>query len=96
MLIGYEVTVLQGNYDIFKVNDAGAIVQTSNSFFTAFSQAPVDRLVAENGLLHWRVTRGGDTGWSYIHDRSGPFLIRKVYRGPDGSLRYTVLRQDEI
>ena len=94
--IGYEVTVVEGNFDIFKVNDAGTIVQSSNAFFNAVSQAPVDRIEAANGLVHWRVTQGETTGWSYIHDQSGPFRIRAVYRGSDGSLRYSVLGPDEI
>jgi len=94
--IGYQVTVLAGSNDVFKVDEAGAITQTSHVFFSRFSQAPVDKVEAPNGLLHWRVTEGEVSGWSYIHDRSGPFLIREVYRGSDGSLRYTVLGQDEI
>lgn len=94
--IGYQVTVLEGTNKVFKVNDAGEITQTSHVSFSRFSQAPVDRIEAPNGLLHWRVTLGDVKGWSYIHDQSGPFLIRGVYRGADGSLRYTVLGQDEI
>lgn len=94
--IGYEVTVLAGSNDIFRINDAGAITQTSHVFFSRFSQAPVDRIEAPNGLLHWRVTEGEVSGWSYIHDQSGPFLIREVYRGSDGSLRYTVLGPDDL
>ncbi len=89
--IGYEVTVLAGSYNVYKVDDAGAITQTRDVYFSRASQAPVDRLEAPNGLLHWRVTEGGSSGWSYIRGQSGPFLIREVYRGPDGSLRYTVL-----
>ena len=54
-----------------------------------------DRVVAANGLLHWRVLEGETIDWSYIRDRSGPFRIREVYRGPDGSLRYAVLPESE-
>jgi hypothetical protein len=93
--IGYEVTVLPGRNDIFRVDDAGEIVESNHVFFDNFSRAPVDKVEATNGLLHWRVTEGEVVGWSYIRGESGRFLIREVYRGPDGSLRYTVLPEDE-
>jgi hypothetical protein len=93
--LGYEVTVTPGTNDIFRIDDAGAVVQESIVFFDAVSQAPVDRVVAANGLLHWRVLEGETIDWSYIRDRSGPFRIREVYRGPDGSLRYAVLPESE-
>ncbi|MGH2463088.1 MAG: hypothetical protein ACRDFZ_05625 [Candidatus Limnocylindria bacterium] len=95
VFIGYEVTVLAGSNDIFRVSEAGEITEESHVFFSRFSQAPVDRVEAPNSLLHWRVTAGEVTGWSYIRPDSGPFLIREVYRAPDGSLRYIVLDQDE-
>ena len=50
---------------------------------------------ATNDLLHWQVTEGEAAGWSYIRGESGNFFIREVYRGPDGSLRYTVLPLSE-
>lgn len=95
VFIGYEVTVLAGSLDVFRINDAGEVVEQSHVFFIRFSQAPVDRLVGANGLLHWRVTEGEATGWSYVNPDSGPFLIREVYQGPDGTLRYTILPEDE-
>ena len=83
--IGYEVTVVSGNYNIFQVDDARSDHPDQGRLSSPrVSQAPVDRLEAPNGLLHWRVTEGGSNGWSYIHDQSGPFLIREVYRGSDG------------
>jgi hypothetical protein len=93
--IGYEVTVVPGRNDIFRVDDAGEIVESNHVFFDNFSRAPVDRVVASNDLLHWRVTEGEVLGWSYIRDESGRFFIREVYRGPDGSLRYTVLPESD-
>ena len=53
-------------------------------------------MVADNGLLHWRTTGGGLSGWSYIKDESGTFFIRGVYRAADGSRRSELLPQDEI
>jgi hypothetical protein len=94
--IGYEVTVEAGTNDVFRVDEDGQIQDESEAFFSKFSQGPVDRVVAGNGLLHWRETEGQLAGWSFIRSDSGPFLIREVYRGPDGSLRYTVLTEDEI
>jgi hypothetical protein len=93
--IGYEVTVAPGTNQIFRIDDAGAVIQENRVFFDAISQAPVDRVTAANGLLHWRVVEGEVTGWSYVRDESGAFLIREVYRGPDGSLRYAVLPESE-
>lgn len=93
--IGYEVTVLPGRNDIFRVDAAGEIVESNHVFFDDFSRAPVDKVTATNGLLHWRVTEGEALGWSYIRGESGRFFIREVYRGPDGSLRYAVLPESE-
>lgn len=95
--IGYEVTVAPGTNDIFRIDDAGAVIEESHVFFDAISQAPVDRIVATNGLLHWRVTEGEPSvvGWSYVRGESGTFRIREVYVGQDGSLRYAVVPEDE-
>lgn len=93
--LGYEVTVVPGTNDIFRMDDAGEIVESNHVFFDNFSRAPVDRVVAANDLLHWRVTEGEVSGWSYIRGESGQFFIREVYQGPDGSLRYTVLPESD-
>jgi hypothetical protein len=93
---GYEVTVLEGENTLFEVDDAGDIVRSETAHYDRFSKAPVDRVVAANGLLHWRTSAGFFAGLSYIHDRSGPFLIRAVYEGSDGQKRYIVLPDDEI
>lgn len=93
--IGYEVTVEAGTNDVFRFDQAGQILAESQATFSGFSQGPVDRVVAGNGLLHWRETEGQLAGWSFIRPDSGPFFIREVYRAPDGSLRYIVLPEDE-
>ena len=93
---GYEVTVLEGENTLFEVTDAGEIVRQEIAHFSRFSKAPVDRIVASNGLLHWRTTSGFWTGLSYIHGQSGGFLIRAVYEGSDGQKRYIVLKDNEI
>jgi hypothetical protein len=93
---GYEVTVLEGENTLFEVDADGNILSSEIAHFSRFSKAPVDRILAPNGLLHWRTTEGFFTGLSYIHDRSGAFLIRAVYEGADGQKRYIVLKDDEI
>ena len=93
--IGYEVTVLAGNNTIYEIDDAGKVVQQRTATYGRFSKAPVNRIVAPNGLLHWRTAAGFFTGLSYVHGDSGPFLIRKVYQGSDGQLRYIVLPDNE-
>ncbi len=93
--IGYEVTVQAGDNTVFRVDDNGAILAQSVQTFSGTSQGPVDRVVASNGLLHWRETEGALAGWSFIRDRSGDFQIREVYQAPDGSLRWLDVPEDE-
>lgn len=94
--IGFEVTVLEGQNPIFEVDAQGNVVREVIAHYSRFSRAPVDRIEAPNGLLHWRTTEGDNIGLSYIHGDSGPFLIRKVYQGSDGDKRYIVLPDDEV
>ena len=93
--IGYEVTVTPGDYVVFRVSEAGVIFDQDVATFSQVSQGPVERIEAANGLLHWQETLGDLADWSFIRGESGPFLIREVYRGSDGSLRYTVLPPSE-
>lgn len=93
---GYEVTVLEGQNTLFEVNDAGDILRSEVATFSRFSKAPVDRVVAANGLLHWRTSDGFFVGLSYIHGQSGGFLIRAVYEGSDGQKRYIILKDSDI
>lgn len=94
--MGYEVTVLEGENTLFTVDDQGNITDQAVAHYARFSKAPVDRILAPNGLLHWRTSKGFFTGLSYIHNQSGPFLIRKVYQGTDGTKRYIVLHDNEV
>lgn len=94
--IGYEVTVLQGHNVLFQVSSDGQITATTGATFSRFSTAPVDRIIASNGLLHWRTSLGDLTGWSYIKGQSGPFLIRAVYVGSDGQRRYIILSDSDV
>jgi hypothetical protein len=93
--LGYEVTVAPGTNEIFRIDDAGEVTAENRVFFNAVSQAPVDRVEAPNGVLHWQVSEGDVAGWSYVRGDSGDFVIREVYRGSDGSLRYAVVPEDE-
>lgn len=91
VFVGYEVTVLEGQNTLFQVDANGNVTGSSVAHYSRFSQAPVTRVQAPNGLLHWRTSAGFFSGLSYIHGQSGPFLIREVYQGTDGTKRYTVL-----
>jgi hypothetical protein len=93
--IGYEVTVAPGTNAIFRINAAGDVTDENRVFFDAVSQAPAERVVASNNLLHWRVLEGEVAGWSYVRGESGTFRIREVYVGQDGSLRYAVVPENE-
>jgi len=48
-------------------------------------------VVAANGQRHWRTLEGGYTGLSYVYPDSGPFVVRKVFRNPDGTRTSTEL-----
>jgi hypothetical protein len=64
-------------------------------YFSAASSAPVTREVTA-GRLHWRTAAGGYTGWSYVPGASTPlslWVILKVWRRADGSLRYEAISQ---
>ena len=95
VFVGYEVTVLEGENTLFRIDESGAVTGSVVAHYARFSKAPVDRIPAPNGLLHWRTAEGFFTGLSYIRGQSGPFLIREVYQGPDGTLRYLILPDSE-
>ena len=92
---GYEVTVLAGENTLFEIDDEGNILNSEVAHYDRFSKAPVDRIVAPNGLLHWRTSAGFFTGLSYIRGRSGLFLIREVWQGSDGQERYVILPEED-
>jgi hypothetical protein len=96
VFLRYEVGVGPQAFTIYRIDDAGNIIETQGQTFDNFSHAVVEPVVAGNGLRHWRTLDGGLIGWSYIKDRSGPFQIRRVYRAPDGTLHATVLSQDQL
>lgn len=93
--VGYEVTVLEGENTLFQVDDAGVVTGSVIAHYSRFSKAPVEKVEAPNGLLHWRTAAGFFEGLSYIHGQSGPYLIREVYQGTDGTRRYIVLPDSE-
>lgn len=95
VFVGFEVTVLEGENTLFEIDAAGSVVSQLIATYSRFSKAPVDRIEAPNGLLHWRTSEGFFTGLSYVHGDSGPYLIREVYQGSDGTLRYLVLPDSE-
>ena len=95
VFVGYEVTVLEGENTLFQIDEAGKVTKSVVAHYARFSKAPVERIQAPNGLLHWRTSEGFFTGLSYVYGDSGPFLIRKVYQGTDGTLRYLILPDSE-
>lgn len=93
----YEVAVVPGDYVLFEVDDTtGAVIRERGATFSANSQAPVELLLRPDGSRHWRTLTGEYAGLSYIHDASGPFAIRAVYKRPDGSRSSELLPEDEL
>jgi hypothetical protein len=92
----YEVSVSEGDYTLYQVNAAGDLVGSRNATFSRNSQSPVDRIVASNGLLHWRTREGEYVGLSYIYPDSGDFRIRAVYTRSDGSRSSEFVPEDEL
>ena len=93
----YEVAVVPGDYVLFEVDDTtGAVIRERGATFSANSQAPVELLLRPDGSRHWRTMIGEYTGLSYIHDASGPFGIRAVYKRPDGSRSSQQLPEDQL
>lgn len=94
VFLRYEVSVAPGTYTLFRIDGSGSVTESLEGRFDQQSYAGVDR-VESGGHLSWTTNGGGYTGLSYIRDRSGPFIIRGVYRGADGTLRYKRLTPAE-
>ncbi len=93
----FEVAVVPGSYLLFEVDEeTGAIIRQVDAIFSANSQAPVERLTLPDGSPYWRTALGFYTGLSYIHNESGLFGIRAVYKRPDGSRSSELLPEDEL
>jgi hypothetical protein len=89
----YEVSVAPGDYRIYELDGQGRITSSRAARFSGYSFAVV-RLVKEP-VRSWLVLTGGYTGHSYLVDRSGPFRIREVYRGPNGERRVKFISADQ-
>lgn len=84
----YQVEVAPDRYVLFDVSETGELVATREAEFSDFSEAPVEQVVAQNGLRHWRNPDGDYQGWSYVWPDSGTFEIWEVFLRPDGSFSY--------
>jgi hypothetical protein len=83
-IVRYEVSLAAGSYTLFPVDDDGTVGSGRVVTFDSASRAPVDRVEASDGLVHWRTVVGTLAGLSYVPDRSGSFQIRAIFRWPDG------------
>lgn len=97
VFIGYRVEVGPQAYQLFHVDAAGNVTGTLATSFSHYSHAQVNAPVtAPNGVRYWSTADGSLKGWAYIKGRSGSFQILKLYRAPDGSLRATVVPQNQV
>ena len=85
VFVFYEVGVTKGDYRLFEVDDAGQVIRTRGATFARNSHATVEEVVASNGKRHWRYVEGAYKGLSYVYPDSGNFVVRKVFRRPDGT-----------
>jgi hypothetical protein len=93
----YEVGVAAGEYTLYEVDDAtGEIIASRLATFSRNSQAPVEKLELADGRPYWRTLLGELTGFSYVYPDSGDFVIRAVYRRPDGSRSSELLPESEL
>ena len=93
--VGYKVVVLEGQNPIFRVDSKGNVLEERTGQFSRFTAAPVKKHEAD-GLRWWTTQEGTYTGWSYIKDRSGAFVIWKIFRSEDGTEHYEQLTADEV
>ncbi len=94
VFVFYEVGVSKGDYRLFELDDAGTVVRTRRATFARNSRAPVEEVVASNGQRHWRYPAGVYGGLSYVFPDSGSFVVRKVFRRPDGTRTSTELPEE--
>jgi hypothetical protein len=91
VFVFYEVGVSKGDYRLFEVGDDGQLIATRAATFGRASHATVEEVIASNGKRHWRYTEGTYQGLSYVYPDSGQFVVRKVFRRPDGTRSSTEL-----
>jgi hypothetical protein len=87
----FEVGVHRGDYTLYQIDDAGRVIGTRATTFSRDSHAPVEEVVAASGQRHWRYPEGLYQGLSYVYPDSGSFVVRKVFRRPDGTRTSTEL-----
>ena len=91
VFVFYEVGVSKGDYRLFEVGDDGQLIATRAATFARASHATVEEVIASNGRRHWRYVEGTYQGLSYVYPDSGQFVVRKVFRRPDGTRSSTEL-----
>jgi hypothetical protein len=87
----YVVHTGTGTIRLYTVSGSGALTNQRTTTWAKSSSAPVARVVS-GGVLHWRTTAGGYTGWSYIPGKSGgSWSVTRQYREKlsDGTTRLT-------
>ena len=76
------------------MNDDGTPGEDTRGIFDGVSGAPVDR-VEIDGTTYWVTLQGGYTGLAYIAGVSGPFQIYETYEGPDGTVGFIRLPDED-
>ena len=92
----YEVSVGPATFVLYSLDEAGAVVDSSESTFGAYSFARVEPTEGADGNVYWVTQEGGLEGWSYAYPDSGEFRIRAVFLSPAGERRSVYLEQAEL
>jgi hypothetical protein len=91
---GWIVVVENGTYPAVQMNEDGTPGERTRSIFDGVSGAPVDRRDID-GTIYWVTLQGGYSGHAYVADLSGPFQIYETYEGPDGTVGFIRVPDDE-
>ena len=84
------------DYTLFRINDAGEVVDTLETSFDGFSYARANPRNGADGEVFWETAEGGLRRWSYLYPDSGNFRVRAVFLSSDGERRSAYLTGDEL
>jgi len=92
----YEVSVDPLEYDLYSLDDGGAVSRHRAISFAAYSFARVEPVEAADGQIYWMTLNGELTGFGYRFPGSGDFRIRAIFLDEAGGRRSFFLNPEEL